>query len=908
MADKLTVGIDLGTSSCSVGIIRDEQFSIFKDDKGNETTPSYVAFTESGRLIGQEAKDQVTINPKNTVYGIKRLIGKHHSKVMEEGRKLKLPFQTSLLHNSNSHIAVEYKRRNKLLEPKQVSAMLLVKMRKIAEQNLGQNVHGAVISVPANFNSYQRQATVDAATIAGFKEINLINEPTASAIAFSCEQKCEKYRNVLIADFGGGFFSLTVARVKSYDVQILASCVEDFGGIDIDQHIFDRFVKEISAKICSEVREQKSIERLKQACEAAKKDLSHNNARIHLDSFNKGNDVDLKVTKTDFNTEVGRRIVSMFAAVAKKVFHESKLYYSDIENIAFVGKSWNHSYFQETFLSLFIKGNPPSRHMLNAVLYGATIHAARQTNSSTATVRDVIHRSVELQHSLDGHRKILLRPTDPIEKANRIQMKSSNQYNLIEVCDRSSHPEQVTIGRIVIGANMFWSLISASAYGTFQTDRNGIVNGLLSSKLIEHLVLKLHFSGQCYPSHVMLETQFQSDENEVRKLEEESQNLEELCLNTRHLVKNCDSLSKEDKERYVGIIDEVLWWIDDNPKADEVEFGSRKLKIKKIYTEVKELEKYKMNEVKSQYQKDSASKVQAPISEKNHLGNTVPNQMTVSSKCGNNSSVEMWSKLTDNETQEVTATLKNNPGELRNDCTSECKENVVIESIDGRSNSVQQRKIKNKNSETICSRISSSSQKSIPGIDDPKKKDTYKETLDNKLGEKLPLISESEEKSLEIRTKNANHEMNLSHNSVDYNSSFHADERSATNSSHSVSSSLKSSSQVINSESFLHSSASLTSSSSTSAKSPSLQIEKNQETLSHNGDAVPTELHKSDSESYSEQKHLEAVKGKQSLKREGYGGSETHSGQSYSEACQLKDVKGKFINLPNTLRLEMILY
>ena len=913
MAGKLTVGIDLGTSSCSVGIIRDEQFSIFKDDKGNETTPSYVAFTESGRLIGQEAKDQVTINPKNTVYGIKRLIGKHHSKVMEEGRKLKLPFQTSLLHNSNSHIAVEYKRRNKLLEPKQVSAMLLVKMRKIAERNLGQNVHGAVISVPANFNSYQRQATVDAATIAGFRTVNLINEPTASAFAFSSELKCEKYRNVLIADFGGGFFSLTVARVKSYDVQILASCAEEFGGLNIDQQLFDRFAKEISANLLSDVGNQRCTERLKQACEAAKKDLSHSSSRIHLTNFIDGKDVHLKVTKSDFITEVSASVGNMFQIATQKVLREACLWNSRIEDIVFVGKCWNISYFQESFLSLFSEKNRPSIHNLtNSVLHGAAIQAVSRTINFR--LEDTI-RSVEI-HRKHGARMLSLVPNALSQRQEWIDLEESVECNVIEVVRNIRHlRENNTIGKIEVGPRKGYNFFATTAAcGQFYADANGIIQGGLENKRAKFIILNLfHFSHRI-DTLLSQEVQFQADEIEAQKLEEELRHLEKQCLETRRLVRNCNNLPLEMKERFDRRIEETLRWIDDNPGAMEVESRSKKLEIQKIYDEAQESEKSMVNgkcqrkgQENSGHQVNSKGSLQSQvsISRKNNRCNSVLSQIAGSSKYSDNAQKEKLLHLSDKERQEIKATLNGKQEEQRNDSPSECKEKGVNEFIDQNLGSDKQKEVKNKNSATVCSRILSSSRISIEEKEISEKNENKNGTSD-KLKDKPYLSSEKEQTPLGTRTKSTNSAMKGSNISNDYNnSSSPADGRSASNSS-SSDRDLISSSQKVISEPHVDPSASATARGNTSAKSPSLQNEKNHVTdvnQNYNGDAVPSEPQKCDSKRISEQKDLEGVKEVQSIKREGYldgsGSERSCSSESYSTASKPRHVKGKCIKLKN---------
>ena len=329
MPDKITVGIDLGTSSCSVGIIRKGQLTIFKD--GNDTTPYYVAYTESGLLIGHEAKNHRSIN---IFHGIKRLIGKDHNQVMKEREKLGLPLKISPAENNNSYINIECKGKYETFYPKQVYKIFLSKMKEIAEKNLREVVvHGAVISVPANFNSYQRQATIDAALLAGFIEVNLIDEPTASAIALSSQQNRGQDRNILIADFGGGFFSVTAARVGYRRVDILESCVEDFGGLDLNQKDFTEKGEKLHQKVKKKFLNSKHLGQLKSS----------------------GGD---------------------------------KLKFDDI---VLAGRCWNHS-FRENFLSTFEERSSQPYHGTNPflVLQGAALKAGGITNTYHLTVNDDI--------------------------------------------------------------------------------------------------------------------------------------------------------------------------------------------------------------------------------------------------------------------------------------------------------------------------------------------------------------------------------------------------------------------------------------------------------------------------------------------------------------------------------------
>lgn len=199
----VAVGIDLGTTYSCVGVWRNGRVEIIANDQGNRTTPSYVAFTDTERLVGDAAKNQASMNPKNTVYDAKRLIGrKYGDKTVQDDIKL-WPFTVQNDGKDKPQIKVNYKCEEKTFAAEEVSAMVLTKMKEIAEAYLGEEVKDAVITVPAYFNDSCRQATKDAGAIAGLNVLRVINEPTAAAIAYGLDNKTEKEKNILVFDCGG---------------------------------------------------------------------------------------------------------------------------------------------------------------------------------------------------------------------------------------------------------------------------------------------------------------------------------------------------------------------------------------------------------------------------------------------------------------------------------------------------------------------------------------------------------------------------------------------------------------------------------------------------------------------------------------------------------------------------------
>merc|ERR1711998_33666 len=288
------IGIDLGTTYSCVGVWQNEKVEIIANDQGLNTTPSYVAFTEDERLIGDAAKAQVARNPTNTVFDAKRLIGrKFAEKLVQEDAKL-WPFKVEAGAADKPMIVVKYKGEEKKFQAEEISSMVLTKMKDIAEAYLGKQVDNAVITVPAYFNDSQRQATKDAGTIAKLNVKRIINEPTAAAIAYGLDKQSSQERNILIFDLGGGTFDVSILSIEDGVFEVKATAGDThLGGEDFDNRLVTYFVQEFKRKTKKDITDNpRAMRRLRTACERAKRSLSTSTqAAIEIDSLYEGIDL-----------------------------------------------------------------------------------------------------------------------------------------------------------------------------------------------------------------------------------------------------------------------------------------------------------------------------------------------------------------------------------------------------------------------------------------------------------------------------------------------------------------------------------------------------------------------------------------------------------------------------------------
>lgn len=371
------IGIDLGTTFSCVGVYKNGRVEIIPNDQGNRITPSVVAFTpDNQRLIGDAAKNQLSSNPTNTVFDAKRLIGRYWGdKTVQDDAKL-LPFKL-IEKDGKPHIQLDTPQGKKIFTPEEISAMVLGKMKEIAEAYLGEKVTHAVVTVPAYFNDAQRQATKDAGAIAGLNIIRVINEPTAAAIAYGLDKK-EGEKNILIFDLGGGTFDVSLLTIDSGVFEVVATNGDThLGGEDFDQRVMEYFIKLYKKKTGKDIRnDQRAIQKLRREAEKAKRALSSSHqVNLEIESFYNGEDFTAKLTRAKFE-ELNADLFRKTMIPVKKVLEDAGMKASDIDEIVLVGGSTRIPKIQQ-LVRQFFNGKEPNRGVNpdEAVAYGAAVQA-----------------------------------------------------------------------------------------------------------------------------------------------------------------------------------------------------------------------------------------------------------------------------------------------------------------------------------------------------------------------------------------------------------------------------------------------------------------------------------------------------------------------------------------------------
>ena len=386
------IGIDLGTTYSCVGAVKNGRVEIIPNDQGNRITPSYVSFSDGERLIGDAAKNQATINPKNTIFDIKRLIGRSFNEKSVQADKKLLPYQI-ISKNGKPAVQVTQEGKQTTLVPEEISAMILQKMKTTAETYLGHDVDCAVVTVPAYFTDAQKQATKDAGAIAGLHVSRIINEPTAAALAYGLNANTEVEKNILVYDLGGGTFDVTLLTVDGGFFEVLATNGDThLGGEDFDQRVMQYFMKMMKNKDNIDIsKDARAIQKLRKEVERVKRTLSSQNmARVEIDDLSNGYDFSETLTRARFE-ELNLDLFKKTLGPVKQVLADAGMSPQDIDEIVLVGGSTRIPKVQ-SLLAEYFNGKQPSSGINpdESVAYGAAVQAGILAGSFSDDAEELV--------------------------------------------------------------------------------------------------------------------------------------------------------------------------------------------------------------------------------------------------------------------------------------------------------------------------------------------------------------------------------------------------------------------------------------------------------------------------------------------------------------------------------------